>query len=181
MIAVGGGASGSPIERKIRLFARDSAALALNVHGPFIGTKAAQSFGDGCQFHGALLAEPSCIVEGWTDRAIMGDMQIGCLRKVLKILRCYGENRAGLAIQRFGYGSADCDIDIGLHQNDSGGRSVKPDGFGQSAGSAAGTPAFQHHEDLAFEAYTLLRVVNVDNDSAAGIESAPKAQGFIEK
>ena len=51
----------------------------------------------------------------------------------------------------------------------------------KAAGGAAGTPAFQHHEDLAFKALPSLRMVNIDNDSAARIESAPETQGFIEQ
>ena len=115
------------------------------------------------------------------DPAVMGDMQIGGFGKFLKFRRGDGEYRAGLAIERFGHGGADGEVDIGLHQDDSGGCCTKPDGFGKAPWGAAGTPAFQHHEDFAFEALAPLRMVNVDNASAAGIESAPEAQGFIEQ
>lgn len=132
-------------------------------------------------FMGRLLAEVLGIVEGWADRAVMGDMQIGGLRKFQKILCGHRENRAGLAIKCFCDGGPDGKVDVGLHENDPCGCGAKSYGLCKAAGCAARSTAFQHHEDLAIEALASLRVVNVDNDSAAGIESAPEAQGFIEQ
>ena len=121
-----------------------------------------------------LLAELLGIVESGTDSAVMGDMQIGCLRKLQKFLCRYCQNRAGLAIQRFCDGGPNGEIDVGLHENDARGCCAKPYGFSKATGRATTAAAFQHHEDFAFEALSPLRVVNVDYDSGAGSESAPE-------
>src|SRR6188474_672692 len=105
MIAVGVGASGSPMERKIS-FSPAAARLLpsictahLSEPSPFslwvidasfmgalfvVACSYRQSRATPDQVRGGpltehALAELSRIVEGRTDRAVMGDMQIGCL------------------------------------------------------------------------------------------------------